>query len=141
MDAKKIQLQLEGQSNMKKYNCLYFADVMGDIQDEGKTLKERLNSEQIKTPCFKIEDTPQEMFNGNYDILFFDYGGISIGNSLLEHFCSSIIELAEKYPSRYFCMVSQFTEYAMKELLEGMGMQPHNIYFDIEKLIMELKNA
>lgn len=52
---------------------------------------ERVNISLKKVKCFDIPQALDEIC----DILFFDWGGMSLGNSLMEHFCSYILKRAE----------------------------------------------
>jgi len=63
--------------------------------------------------------------------LFFDWGGISVGNSMLEHFCRYIINHAEDHPGNVYVMTSQMTEAAMIDALSVIPDRPENIYLDI----------
>lgn len=113
-----------------KEKCIYFADPGGDLNEELEHIILSLENRDLELKDCEIVDIPP--FDKPYDILFFDWGGMSMGNSLLEDFCSYIIEDAEKYPNRCFIMVSHFTELAMKEaLLEFEDKKFHNIFLDI----------
>lgn len=70
-----------------------------------------------------------------YDFLFFDYGGMSIGNSLMESFIRDILRDSERYPNRYFIMVSKITSYAMRDAMETLGEYRHNIFLDLNSFI------
>jgi hypothetical protein len=72
----------------------------------------------------------------SYDILFFDYGGMSIGNSLLESFSREFVNEAADNPNKYYVVVSTFTEYAVKDALESFnGETPHNVYLGIPDFV------
>ncbi len=104
---------------------------------------------QVLDPCeendiilekHRTSDLPQ-VLHEDYDILFFDWGGMSLGNSMMEHFCSYIIKHASDNPSRYYVMVSTFTAYAMKDILERMDKDhiPLNVFLEIKDLAKHLK--
>ena len=70
-----------------------------------------------------------------YDLLMFDWGGMSIGNSMLEHYCKYILKEAVDCPSRYYVMVSTMTKYAMEDALHEMGdNKPQNVFLDFKSL-------
>jgi hypothetical protein len=113
--------------------AIYFCDIPfeGTIQDELDVLKFKLS--EAKIPEFKIEVTDRPPFKEQYDILFFDWGGMSIGNSILEHFCRHIYEQALERPGTAFVMVSYFTKEAMDDAIKEFGKdKPDNIFLEIE---------
>lgn len=96
---------------------------------------------QVLDPCDKAKISIKKMkcaelpqcLEENFDILFFDWGGMSLGNSLMEHFCRHIYKQAQDNPSRFYIMVSTFTKYAMKEAIEEFGEgKPFNIFLSID---------
>lgn len=99
---------------------------------------------QVLNPCdeakihlkdIKCFDTPDCLYDESYDILFFDWGGMSLGNSMLEHFCRYIYKHAEDNPNKLFVMVSLFTKQAMTEAIEEFGdNKPWNLFLSIEDL-------
>ena len=124
---------------IKNLSVVYFADMMltyncDSIEEEfeeavAKPLK-RLGLKFDRVTCVDIPP-----FNKiNYDILFFDYGGMSIGNSLLESFCKQIIKDANDNPSKYYVMVSSLTQWAMKEALKEFG-ECFNVYLTIDDFV------
>ena len=98
---------------------------------------------QVLTPCDeariyvkKIEcfDLPQAL-EEEYEILFFDWGGMSLGNSCMQHFCHQIINHALDRSGRFYVMVSAFTKEAMEEAIVEFGKdKPFNIFLSIEEL-------
>lgn len=122
----------------KNKKVVYFADSMlsmrFDTQEEEckEAIEEPLHTLGIR--FHKIECTTNPPFGKmDYDILFFDYGGMSIGNSLMQSFCRQILMEAKDYPSRYYVMVSSFTERAMRDIQKEYGtMEEYNIYLKIE---------
>jgi hypothetical protein len=66
-----------------------------------------------------------------YEILFFDWGGMSIGNSLLESFCRNILEEAEENPSKLYVTCSMMTLRAMNEALTEMKSRPANVLLTV----------
>ena len=126
---------------MKKITgkVIYFGDIAysGDcesLEEEftKNTLKD-LQRNDLEIDVKKIEFRETPPWKEKYDILFFDWGGMSIGNSMLEHFCEYIIEEAEKYPNRIYIMTSFFTAEAIKEAIDDIGEDKPNIFLDIEK--------
>lgn len=67
------------------------------------------------------------------DYMFFDWGGASIGNSMMDCICRYIIQDAVNYPSRVYIVTSSFTEFAMKEALEEFGTELPNVFVSIDK--------
>ncbi len=116
---------------------IYWHDYV-DKEDEKLDLKI-----QVEDPCYKANifikkiicfDIPQCLEEG-FDILFFDWGGMSLGNSLMEHFCRYILEHALNNPGKFYVMVSFFTKEAMEEAIVEFGKdKPFNIFLSIEDL-------
>lgn len=67
----------------------------------------------------------------NFDFMFFDWGGMSVGNSLMESLCRHIVREAELYPNRCFIVVSTFTKYAMQDALSEFGKEMPNIFINL----------
>lgn len=87
----------------------------------------------------RMEETDRfDLFNpsSHFDVLFFDYGGVGLGNSLLYDNLKYIIEHANDHPSRYYVMVSEMTTEAIKEIKEELGdNKPCNIFDCIDDFI------
>lgn len=121
---------------------LYFHDCCDDeqLQSELTNIKIFLTENNIFDYELIEKDLPHDMYDLKFDILFFDWGGMSMGNSMLEHFCSDIYKMATENPSKYFIMASSFSEWAMKDVLswEGNNIKPANLILNwqTEKLII-----
>lgn len=115
---------------------IYFADAMGDTEEEGESIRHGLLSIGIETSV-KVTDMPP--FNEPFDVLFFDWGGMSLGNSLLDSFCRQIVEQASDYPSRIYVMASEFTKWAMEDIKGELSEIPHNIFLSFEDAEEQLK--
>ncbi len=105
---------------------------------------------QVEEPCKKygiwfkeIEKTDigPRVLNESFDVLFFDWGGMCIGNNMIYHFCRNILKHAEDNPSKYYVMVSAFTREAMKDAIDAFGEEkPFNVFLSIEEFAGWLKN-
>jgi hypothetical protein len=116
---------------MKNPRVIYFCDPGGDEAVECRDLQKYLKSViGLDVPVELWERPP---FDERFDILFFDWGGMSMGNSLMEHFCREILKLAEDNPGRVFIMTSTMTAAAMVDALEELKDRPNNIYLGLEK--------
>ena len=119
---------------------IYFADVPfeGSVEGEWKSFYARKLKDAGIIFKVKCIDIPPE---GNFDILFFDWGGMSLGNSMLEHFCFNFIKDAEDNPNRLYVMASQFTLEAAKDCLLELGNKekPANLLLGIEEFIKHYK--
>lgn len=122
----------------KNKKVVYFADPLltmrFDTQEEEckESIEEPLYTLGVK--FHRIECISSPPFGRmDYDILFFDYGGMSLGNDLIRSFCRQIISEAKDYPNRYYVMVSTFTKYAMEDAqkIYGTGEEP-NIFLNLE---------
>ncbi len=117
----------------------YWGDLFGDLKEEAEMIKNVLKAYEIPCDEIIIKELPQCL--GEYfDILFFDWGGMSTGNSMLEHFCRHILEHAENHPDRIYIMNSSFTAEAMKDAKNEMaGGHSANVFLDLEKAVPLLK--
>jgi len=111
-----------------KLKAIYFGDPLGDVDEEADEIKKSLESHGI---AIEIKATDRPPFYEAFDILFFDWGGASIGNSMLGHFCRWIVDHAENHPGNLYIMTSVFTEEAMKDALETLPDVPNNIYLGL----------
>jgi len=124
--------------------ALYWHDWV-DEEDEASDLKH-----QVVSPCkekgitfdtMEATDIPPLFYEQarDFDVLFFDWGGMSMGNTMMEHFCGNIIEHAENHPSKYYIMVSTFTEDAMREAIAHYGDdRPFNVFLNIDEFAEHL---
>lgn len=118
---------------MKNYKCIYICDPSDEEEEEAKVIEKQtgLTVEYKEDPNFE---------DYYFDVLFFDWGGMSMGNSLMERFCSRIIDHAEEHPSRFYVMASCFTSQAMDDAIYELGdKKPANILLNIEELVSFLK--
>lgn len=90
---------------------------------------------------FKVKLTSAYPINKNYDILFYDWGGMSLGNSLMESTCRQIVRDAENNPNKYYVICSTFTSYAMEDAIENLGYSLPNIFTNINSFINYLEES
>jgi len=100
---------------------VYWCDLNDDVENEAKFIKKQLADIGISRFNFLVHTNGPQILKDSFDILFFDWGGMSMGNSLLEHFCDYILKHAEENPSRIYIMNSTFTAYAMRDAKEEYG--------------------
>lgn len=119
--------------NNKK--VIYLGDYMlsrgcNTLEEEfEKNVKNVLNTLGLEFSNVEYWENPN--LDSVYDILFFDWGGASIGNSMLDHICRYIVAAAEKYPNRQYVVVSSFTKYAMEDAIKYFnGNINHNIFLN-----------
>lgn len=126
---------------MKTFNgvVLYFHDYMTNedwTQKEVDEFKKEFLRHGVQID--KIETTDDNPFGiRKYDILLFDWGGASMGNSMMNFFCEHILEESLEHPSRIYIMVSTFTAAAMVEAMEDFksangGSIPSNVFLNIK---------
>ncbi len=121
---------------MKNLRVIYFCDIDDGMEQERLDIQKFLARVHGLKTKVELWDVPP--FEERFDVLFFDWGGMSMGNSMLEHFCGYVIENAENNPGRIYIMSSSMTEYAMKEALAELEDKPNNIYLTKEKAKMAL---
>lgn len=56
-------------------------------------------------------------FNESFDVFMFDWGGMSPGNDMMEHFIRKIYSLADNHPSKDFVLLSRMTKEAYVDFL------------------------
>ena len=124
-----------------KGEVLYFHDFMSNEQESKEELDNIIAEFKENGIEFESEvkdtDTPP-MGNGGYDILFFDWGGASVGcQGLFDSFCRHILEEALECPSKVYVMCSAFTTRAMveakKEFERDNGEVPPNVFLTIKE--------
>jgi hypothetical protein len=96
-------------------------------EDWDNYFKREFDRAEIEFEDLQVFDSP-DAFEQSYGILMFDWGGMSIGNSLLDHFTRRIYKLAEENPSRDFILLSRFTEEAYNDMVNGGHLKLSNIY-------------
>lgn len=120
--------------------AIYFCDPMGDCEKECNEIVRYLKDNNI-TLDVEAQDVPKWLNEKQkFDILFFDYGGMRMGNSMLECFCEEIIKDAENHPSRIYVMCSQFTKEAMREAKDYFSVELCNIFLSIDDAIESIKD-
>lgn len=119
----------------KKARVFYWADMMGDVQEEADILVAMfLENNDINFHPIEIKEYPS-CLEERFDVLFFDWGGMSIGNSLMETFCKNILDSAENHPSRIYIMNSVFTKLAMEDAQYEMETDLANVFLSADDAI------
>lgn len=118
---------------------LYFHDHTENLELEVECIKKRLQEKTGLQPEIETTDIPP-FDDKYYDVLFFDWGGMSIGNSMLEKFCEYIVNQAEEKPNRIYIMTSLFTRDAMKDVLSRYEENsiPKNVFLEINDTCAEI---
>jgi len=114
----------------------YWYDLMGDPDEEIDAIKKQLSHFDVDLK-FKFRKSGVPMLDKKFDVLFFDWGGMSIGNSLMESFCREILFHAQEHPSKIYIMTSSFTEQAMKDMM----IQYRNELKDTSNVFLNIKSA
>lgn len=115
--------------SLKNKKLIYFHDPLGDTKEEVEGIVLELQSQGYDIESTDIIPTNTPPFDEKFDVLFFDWGGMSLGNSMIDHFCNHIIKLANDNPSRCFVMTSLQTMEAMTEAIREFGETPPNIFY------------
>jgi hypothetical protein len=118
---------------------IYFSDPMFSMlvdtpeQEFKECVESPLENRGILVDGLRLSLTDMYPRNERYDYLFFDYGGMSIGNSLMESLCREIVRDADRYPNKTYIVVSTFTGYAMKDAKDEFGTNLPNIFLSIDE--------
>lgn len=112
--------------------CIYICDFMGEPERERHELEQKTGL-QI---TWKEDPNFERQY---FDVLFFDWGGASLGNSLLESFCNRILSHAVEHPSKEYVITSKFTGFAMNDaLLEFGEAKPANLHLSVTTFMNEV---
>ena len=128
-----------------KGRALFFIDCMGSLghtaeEEMQETLDSLKNIDGISFEEVELTEAPPFKGDKYFDYLFFDYGGMSIGNSMLEHFSRYFMQDAVDNPSKLFCVISQFTKDAVVDAERQLGKEkPQNVFYDIDEFIAHAK--
>ena len=122
--------------------AIYFCDPAGDEKEGLQGIKDQLFLLDLKK--FPIRLTTLPPWHDDYDVLFFDWGGMSLGNSMLDHFCEHFIQEAVDKPGRAFIMTSSATKRAMEDAMQTFSREPEgrptNVFLSIEEAAKWLKS-
>ena len=127
--------------------AVYFADDLWEFHYD--SIEEEFK-ESIQIPSNRegvsfenVQCTSLPPFGETYSILFFDWGGMSIGNSCMESFCRQIIREAKDRPSTDYVMTSTMTRDAMKDMLDDFpeAKEYANIYLNLDDYLVSLKGG
>lgn len=121
-------------------SCFYWADAASDLEKDWEHIKWLLDEEGIVIKNLKMDYHPPK--HGEfYDVLFFDYGGISMGASgLVEWAINELSDLAENNPSKYYVLTSRFTVDAAEEFDLNYEVK-ENIFSSVNDFIEEIKKV
>ena len=113
--------------------AILWRDDDGCEKEDVKYLLEDCEDNGIEIKKLDIINLPKLDVLEKYDLIFFDWGGMMIGNSMLQSFSRLLLEFAQDNPSKEFVMTSQVTGYAMKEAIDELPKEkrPFNIYLSV----------
>jgi hypothetical protein len=67
-------------------------------------------------------------FKQSFQILMFDWGGMSMGNSIIDSLIRELYRMAEESPSKDFVLLSRFTHEAYQDMNKDKNPDLFNIY-------------
>lgn len=113
---------------------IYFGDMMYSRSYE--SLEEEFNGDihpefmknGVKFSEVKFTESPP--FDENFDILLFDWGGMSLGNDMIGSLTRKIARDAVDFPSKLYVMVSSMSKWAMEDAKKE-GIEYPNIFLSI----------
>ncbi len=123
------------------FGDMFFSTFYDSLEEEFEdTVAEKAREYGIEFENVTCVESPP--FGESYSILFFDWGGMSIGNSMLNSFCRQIIEEAGDRPSVDYVMTSRMTTDAMKDALKYYAEvdKVPNIYLTVDQYLEKLKH-
>jgi hypothetical protein len=119
-----------------KLKVVVFCDEGSD--DWNQYFKTEFDNANITFSDIKIFDNPNA-FTESFDIFMFDWGGMSLGNSMLDHFIRYLYKMANDNPNKDFVLLSRFTERAYEDYERDSNGELENIY-NTERFIDKLLN-
>ena len=127
-----------------KYKFIYCGDYMGDLEEECNDIRKQIERKlKLKEGSLIIEIKEGNPIGTSFDILFFDWGGATIGNSVMEHYCRGFINEAKECPNKLYIMTSAMTgQYMEDELKDELEMEHEpipNIFLNIDKALPFIK--
>lgn len=129
---------------MPAYTCDIWTKVVV-FCDEGfsdweHNFKPQFEKNSINFKNIQVFDSPKA-FTESCGIFMFDWGGMSVGNNVLEHFIRWLIKNALDNPGTDFVLLSRFTDYAYRDYLEYLTEEEKvklsNVY-TLDKYITKL---
>lgn len=127
---------------------VYWADQPADgstVEDEYykkiKVVHENAGLRINNVECVILPPLVGSKHERYYNLLLFDWGGMSLGNSCLQHFSRQIVKESEDYPNRCDVMVSAFTADAMKDVIAEIPNELHNVFLTFESFVEYLGNV
>lgn len=120
-----------------KGKAVFFFDWMGSAGIEPKEeMKNLIEDIKVRGYVFtETEFTERPPFGRYFDFLFFDWGGAAVGNSLLEHLASYLIEDAGDNPNKLYCIVSRMSVEAVRDAQKEMGVPGNNVFYCLDDFI------
>ncbi len=129
-----------------KGKVVYFADAMETmkiIESEYRDIQRGAHFLGLELPDAEIVTVPPMIGSGNeksYDLLFFDWGGMSMGNSMMNSFIRQIVGEAKGRPNTEYVMTSLMTEDAYRDFLEEVeDDKPFNVFGNIKEFVDNFK--
>lgn len=128
-------------------NILYISDPMlsfgveSQEQEFQEIVENTFWEREILIDGFNLKLSSAYPIHKNYDILFYDWGGMSLGNSLMESTCRQIVRDSVENPNKYYVICSTFTSYAMEDAMENLNCSSSNIFTSINSFINYLEES
>jgi hypothetical protein len=123
---------------------IFFCDPINDDFDNLDSIKNEFEKMAITFNSFSFKQVELPPNVQDYDILLFDGGGSSMGNSFMWDYCNDIIDMARDNPSKIFIMQSAFTSQAMQDCLDSLNREidpkPINIFLTIQDAKQQIES-
>ncbi len=115
---------------------LFVNDPGDETAEDIKLIISQLDDIGVKLDPKRIihKERLHDALDESFDILFFDWGGISFGNSMLQRQCDVLNSHAQEHPDRTYIMASQITGWAMRDAMNQYSeRQLPNVIINIEE--------
>jgi len=128
---------------MKNISIQLFSDPLNHEEDVIRT-KENLDLffEDYDDVSYTLHhyESGTDWKDKYWDFLIFDYGGMCLGNNMHIHFSRYLLKFMEDHPSRFVVITSAMTEFGMREAMEELDSDTHNVLFSWEDFLNVLDN-
>lgn len=109
----------------------------GDHEEDIVKVKKVL-SQNLEEYDFEAYDTP-EYADKFFDVLLFDWGGMSLGNEMLDWFSRNIIEYIREHPSKIVVIISEMTKWAFEDAMREFENEEIQVFYGLEQYLKYLR--
>lgn len=121
----------------KRLRFHLFSDC-ADHEEDIVKVKEVLNL-NLTGYDFDAYETP-EYANKYFDVLLFDWGGMALGNQMLDWFSRDIIEYMREHPSKAVVIISEMTKWAFEDAMRELESEDIQVFYGLNEYLKYLRD-